>query len=346
MAVSSGNKSDWMKVSLWIVGNVSSSVGLILTNKIIMGPSFNFTYVFTLTSIHFFVTVLTMEIMAVAKLFSRSDLKRPTSILMSMACALSIGLMNLSLRINNLGFYQLCKLLGIPWLVFVQTTVYHKQTSCLLKTSLLIILVGIGIATMKYVQLSLIGCVVGFAAVVITIQFQIWQEQKQQEYQLNALQINHAQALPTFLVCTILAVFIEFTGVDETTNILSHTWIFTEIKWIFFSAMLAACVNLCSYGLIGHTSTITFQVVGHAKTVLILTANYYLFDESTKVRWNNVLGVIIALCGTVFYAYLRYNETSDQNLHVLFSRARLKKLFRCSMDQSDTIKEHSVTLKS
>ena len=95
--------------------------------------------------------------------------------------------MNLSLRINNLGFYQLCKLLGIPWLVFVQTVIYHKQTSCLLKTSLLIILVGIGIATVKYVQLSLIGCVVGFAAVIVTIQFQIWQEQKQQEHQLNAM---------------------------------------------------------------------------------------------------------------------------------------------------------------
>ena len=48
--------------------------------------------------------------------------------------------------------------------------------------------------------------------------------------------------------------------------------------WIVLgTCFLALAVNLCSFGLIGRTSAITFQVVGHAKTCLVLTGGYVLF---------------------------------------------------------------------
>src|SRR5438105_1433943 len=129
MALSTGESTKYMKTGLWIVGSVLSSVGLILTNKIIMGPPFNFAYVFTLTSIHFLVTSMEMEVIALAGFFVRSWLPWKQSIIMSFFCTLSVGLMNLSLKLNSVGFYQLCKLLGIPWLVIIQRILYRKHTS-------------------------------------------------------------------------------------------------------------------------------------------------------------------------------------------------------------------------
>lgn len=311
-----GNMNSFFKTFLWIATSVSSSVGLILINKVLMGPPFNFVYVFTLTSIHFLTTALIMEILAVAQLFSRSRLPWTSSANMAFACASSVGLMNLSLRLNSLGFYQLSKLLGTPWLVFVQAIIYKVHTSCSIKLSLVVIFIGMALISKEYVYWNIEGCIVGIAAIVITVQFQIWQGQKQYEHKLNALQINHAQALPTFVACAVLAVLIEFNYINGNMNIFSRTWTMEEIKWIVFSAILAASVNLCSYGLIGHTSTVTFQIVGHAKTVLVLISGYFFHQKRTQISWNDVFGVSIVLGGTVLYSVLSHKETNNSNLCV------------------------------
>jgi solute carrier family 35 protein E3 len=334
-------KVKYIKTSLWIVANILTAVGLILTNKVIMSPPFNFVYVFTLTSIHFFVTALTMEIMALAQFFSRSRLSWTSSALMSVACALSVGLMNLSLTFNNLGFYQLCKLLGFPWLVFVQAVVYKIHTTWKIKVSLAIILIGMALATIDYIDMNLQGSIVGLAAVTVTTQFQIWQGQKQHENDMNAMQINHSQALPTFLVCVILALLIEFNSFYRDTSILLHTWTLREVRWIALSAALAAGVNLCSYGLIGNTSTITFQVVGHAKTVLVLIAGYLLSQQQTHIKWINVIGVVITLYGTILYSFLRHSETTGSSHCELLPTKMLQYFFRCADNQHNLVKESS-----
>ena len=122
------------------------------------------------------------------------------------------------------------------------------------------------------------------------------------------LQINHAQALPTFCVCTIFALLLEFSDFPVNKSILSHKWTIIEIKWIILSALLAGCVNLCSYGLIGNTSTITFQVIGHIKTALILMVGYSLTRNQVLVKWSHLVGTIICVCGAVLYSYVRHAE--------------------------------------
>ena len=179
-------ETSYIKTGSWIIGSVLSSVGLILINKIIMGPPFNFVYVFTLTSIHFLITAISMEIMTLTGIFNRTRLPWVTSATMSIACTLSVGLMNLSLKLNSVGVYQLCKLLGVPWLVFVETTVYGTHTSSAVKLSLIVIVIGMGLATVTDVHFNLSGGVVGLTAVIVTTQFQIWQGRKQHDHKLNA----------------------------------------------------------------------------------------------------------------------------------------------------------------
>ena len=340
MHLSSVKTSDSMKFSLWTINHVLSSVALILINKVIMGPPFNFKYVFTLSSIHLFVTAVTMEFMALNKVFvPSSGLKWSASLMLtSIVCGLSAGLMNLSLRMNSLDFYELFKLLGVPWLVFMQVVVYKKHTSCMIIITLFMILIGIVLAATMYAQSNLFSCVVALVAVLVTTQSQIWENQKEHEDQSDLIQIAHAQVLPSFFACALLAILLEFTSFNEEMNILYHTWTLTEIKWILLSAAAAAFVNLCSYGLMEDTSIIAFEAAKHLKTVLILIASYYLYDADTHKAWNNLLGIAIALCGTVSYTYLSSIEAPGRSLDEWFSAIALNKLFRSPVDHPNEMK--------
>lgn len=334
------NKYNLMKSSLWNINHVLSSVGWILINKVIMEPPFNFKYVFTLSSIHFFVTAVIMELMALTKLFvPYRDSKWSASLLTSIICALSAGLMNLSLRMNSLDFYELFKLFGIPCLVFMQMFVYKKPPSCVVIIPLFMILMGIILAVMKYAQSNLFSCLVALTAVLITTQSQIWDNRKQLEDHLDPIQIIHSRALPSFFACAMLAVLLEFTSFNEDMNILSHSWTFIEIKWILLSAAVTALVNLCWYGLTEDTSAIPIQLARYFPTVLILIASYYLYYDNAHTEWNNLLGIAIALCGNVFYDYLCHIKAHSQNLNDSFSTTVLKKFFRNSMDQPNEMND-------
>ncbi len=342
--MSTETKTNYLKTILWIISSIASSVGLILTNKVIMQPPFNFVYVFTLTSIHFFVTAVAMEFMAVVGLFTRTWLPLMPSMIMAVACTLAVGLANMSLKLNSVGFYQLCKLLGIPYLVIVQVIFYKTHTSCAIKISLLIILIGMALATIADVQLNLVGTIVGLIAVVISTQFQIWQGKNQHDYKLNALQMTYAQSLPTFFVCALLALTVEFSGFHPNTNILSHKWTFTEIQWIALSAILAAFANLTCYGLIGNTSAITFQVTGHFKTALILLGGYFLTRGQAQIKSTNVIGILICFFGSIVYGATRHAEQADVNSSELFATTKLSKLYRRFWIQQKSDEEPSQAL--
>ena len=252
-----------------------------------------------------------MELMAMIGLFERSRLPWTSSALMTIACTSSVGLMNLSLKLNSIGFYQLCKLFGIPWLAIIQSLVYKVHVSAAIKFSLIIILIGMGLATVTDVHLNLEGSIAGIAAIIVTTQFQIWQGEKQHDHSISAMQINYAQALPTFCFCSILALMFDFRSYGEGQSILTHKWSNAEIQLIFISALLAGCVNLCSYGVIGNTSTTTFQVIGHVKSALIFISGHWLNKRQTLINWSNTLGILVCLVGAALYGYLRYYEISE-----------------------------------
>ena len=58
---------------------------------------------------------------------------------------------------------------------------------------------------------------------------------------------------------------------------------------------------------IGRTSPITFQVVGHLKTCLVLVGGYVLFTGKhihKRQLQNNIVGVSVAMVGCVLYGHI------------------------------------------
>ena len=95
---------------LYAVGNVTSSVTLVLLNKRVF--SNGFFYPMTLSFFHFVFTIGFYEALRVCGVYVRPEQQMPRFEKFKVAFAgfASIGFMNLSLTYNSVGFYQVSRL--------------------------------------------------------------------------------------------------------------------------------------------------------------------------------------------------------------------------------------------
>lgn len=71
--------------------------------------------------------------------------------------------------------------------------------------------------------------------------------------------------------------------------------------FILLSCSLAVFCNVSQYLCIGRFSAVSFQVLGHMKTVCVLTLGWLLFDS--ELSFENIMGMIIAVVGMIIYSW-------------------------------------------
>jgi len=316
-----------MSATAYAIGNVASSVALVLVNKKVFSGGFHFPM--TLSFFHFVFTVFWYQLLAAAGAYTQPAPGKgmPQSEKFKVAAAgfASIGFMNLSLNSNSVGFYQITKLTIIPVTLVINAVAYGVHASAKVKLALSILLAGVGVATVTDVDLRPVGLSFGLAAVMTTAVFQIWQGTKQKEFGISATQLQAGiapwQSLQALLVSAVTECYCyePTQGCDTAVSFFQSAFGGDETKqrtlWIVLATcFLALAVNLCSFGLIGRTSAITFQVVGHAKTCLVLIGGYVLFPAKladSQQLYNNVMGVSVAMVGVILYGHLKHAAGQD-----------------------------------
>jgi len=307
----------------YAVGNILSSVALVLVNKQVFKAGFLFPM--TLTTFHFGFTIGFYEMLRCGGAFENPDPPLPQLEKFKVALAgfASIGFMNLSLNANSVGFYQITKLVLVPITLIINAFFYSTYTSTKVKLSLTILLLGVGVATVTDVQLRPIGLMWGSLAVLSTAVFQIWQGTKQKEFGISAMQLQSSIATWQTIQSAAAAAFAECMCWDggecsTATGYITAVFAGDLEKMRIFKIVLGTCflalgVNFCSFGLIGRTGPITFQVVGHAKTCLVLVGGYLFFPMTGTMQqlYNNVMGVSVAMVGVVLYGHVKH--ASGQN---------------------------------
>ena len=320
-----------MSAAAYAIGNVASSVALVLVNKKVFSGGFHFPM--TLSFFHFVFTVIWYQLLALGGAYTQPEPGRgmPQWEKFKVAAAgfASIGFMNLSLNTNSVGFYQITKLTIIPVTLVINAFAYGVHAPTKIKLALSILLGGVGVATVTDVQLKPLGLAFGLSAVLTTAVFQIWQGTKQKEFGISATQLQagiapwqSAQALAVAVVTEMYCYSPPLNGgpCDTADAFFVAAFAGNERKvrtlWIVLATcFLALAVNLCSFGLIGRTSAITFQVVGHAKTCLVLAGGYLLFPaklSDTQQLYNNIMGVSVAMVGVILYGHLKHASGQDQ----------------------------------
>jgi len=297
------------EVAFWIMGSVGSSVGIIIVLKFVMF-TYQFGFVLALTFCHFFCQMVTLEVAALFKLFEVKRLPWGENFTVASSMVASVMFMNYSLRTNSVGFYQVTKLACIPCMVAIESSYYGKTFNRKIQLTLAVVIIGVATAVVTDVQFNVIGFCFGALAVLFTTQFQIWTGAKQKEYGLQGLQFQHSQAHAVTIIVGVLALIFEVIIPDHENSLMYHEFTTPEVVLIFLSCMLAIAVNVTSASLIGKTSAVTYQVVGHMKTCLVLVGGFLLFpivaDSSELVK--NICGIATAMAGVVLYGHLKLTE--------------------------------------
>ncbi|KAI3996035.1 hypothetical protein MKX01_007350 [Papaver californicum] len=259
--------------------SVVSSVSIVICNKALI-TSLGFHFATTLTSWHLLVTFCSLHVALWMKLFEHKPFEVRAVMGFGVLNGISIGLLNLSLGFNSVGFYQMTKLAIIPCTVFFQKIFFQKKFSKSIQFSLSILLLGVGIATVTDPQLNILGSVLSLLAVLTTCIAQI---------------SCPYQAMTLFITGPFLNALLT------NQNVFAFTYTPQVLVFIVLSCLISVSVNFSTFLVIGKTSPVTYQVLGHLKTCLVLGFGYILLRD--PLRWRNITGILVALVGMLLYSY-------------------------------------------
>ena len=276
--------------------SVASSVSIVIVNKYLMS-TLGFRYVTFLTALHMFVTALSLRVAARAGLLDPKPVERRALLRFAILNGVSIGFLNLSLGFNSVGFYQMTKLAIIPCTVAIQQTFYGKSFSRDVKASLAVLLSGVAIATVTDLELN--------ASARSSPP-----PRRRHHVRVPNLDGDHAAPVRSVQHATVIRV-VAVHGLDAGVHRdpldatlsggtpLSYEWTTPVACVAALTCLIAVAVNFSTFLVIGKCDAVTYQVLGHLKTMLVLAFGFFALNSPFSGR--NVFGIAAALAGMIAY---------------------------------------------
>lgn len=280
--------------------NVISSVGIIMANKQLMSSSgFAFSFATTLTGFHFALTALVGMVSNATGFSASKHVPMWELIWFSIVANVSIAAMNFSLMLNSVGFYQISKLSMIPVVCVMEWILHSKRYSREVKISVVVVVVGVGICTVTDVKVNAKGFICACVAIFSSSLQQILIGSLQKKYSIGSFELLSKTAPIQAFSLLVVGPLVDYLLSGKFImkyNMSSGCFLF-----ILLSCGLAVFCNISQYLCIGRFSAVSFQVIGHMKTVCILTLGWLLFDSA--MTFKNVAGMIVAIVGMVIYSW-------------------------------------------
>ncbi|XP_022850975.1 UDP-xylose transporter 1 [Olea europaea var. sylvestris] len=287
--------------------SVASSVSIVICNKALMS-NLGFPFATTLTSWHLIVTYCSLHVALRLNFFENKPIDMKTIMLFGILNGISVGFLNLSLGFNSIGFYQMTKLAIIPFTVLLETIFLKKQFSQKIKLSLFVLLLGVGIASITDLQLNFVGSILSLLAILTTCVGQILTNTIQKRLNVSSTQLLYQSAPFQAAVLFVSGPFVDQCLTKQ--NVFAHKYSTVVLAFILLSCVIAVFVNFSTFLVIGKTSPVTYQVLGHLKTCLVLAFGYTLLHDPFNAR--NILGILIAIIGMGLYSYFCTNESKKK----------------------------------
>lgn len=204
--------------------------------------------------------------------------------------------MNFNLAANSIGFYQISKLFCIPLTLFLETLLGRRQQNLTIKMniSLLLIISGMGLVAVNEVSVNLIGTLWALSAVLSVALAQIYFGPLQKDLDLNAIQMLFHLS-PVMMVGSIIAIPL----LEDSKKLIEFDITETFLIDVAISSGMAVINNLTNFVVLSITSPITYQVIGHLKTIFILISGIFLYDKLPNVKSS--IGMVLAMLGVILY---------------------------------------------
>ncbi|KAA8514713.1 hypothetical protein F0562_017892 [Nyssa sinensis] len=293
------NSSALSDVGAWAM-NVISSVGIIMANKQLMSANgYAFSFATTLTGFHFAVTALVGLVSNATGYSASKHIPLWELLWFSIVANMSITGMNFSLMLNSVGFYQISKLSMIPVVCVMEWILHNKHYSREVKMSVVVVVIGVGVCTVTDVKVNAKGFLCACVAILSTSLQQISIGSLQKKYSVGSFELLSKTAPIQALSLLVLGPFVDhYLSGKSISNYKIYSG---AILFILLSCSLAVFCNVSQYLCIGRFSAVSFQVLGHMKTVCVLTLGWVLFDS--ELTFKNIMGMMIAVIGMVIYSW-------------------------------------------
>ncbi|KAL4946090.1 hypothetical protein BDV06DRAFT_159765 [Aspergillus oleicola] len=286
---------------IWTVLNVSSTVGIVFTNKSIMSDvSFSNRQV-SLACYHFFITGATLWIASrVFGTFTPKPigLKQMTPI--AAAMAIQVVLQNLSLAHSSVMFHQLARLLLTPAVALLNYVLFRVKIP---RAALMpLVLLCSGVAAVTYYDslpsadngsaTSTLGVIFALTAVCASSIYTVWIGHYHKQFELSSMQLLLNQA--PISACLLLCAIPWTEATPAVSSVPTSIW-----SLVLLSGLLACMVNLSQFYIVDVAGAVSGAVIGQLKTCIIVGLGWAWSNHS--VPRQSVIGIIIALVGMSMY---------------------------------------------
>ncbi|XP_075557882.1 uncharacterized protein LOC142589985 isoform X2 [Dermacentor variabilis] len=201
--------------------------------------------------------------------------------------------------------FKVTWLLSLPVTAWLQTTVFGRRQRRAVVLSLLPVALGVSMNALGDLRFNPVGLFFGVAgAAAAAFYFTLAAEQQrrlcQPPWQLLESQLR--RALPAL---ALVALLLEppWRG---PRGLLARQWAPRDAALLVGSSLAGCLLTLTMQWLLGRTSALTYQVLGHVKMCATLLACAVVFDEHLKPVQQG--GVFLTLCGAVLYTVFKARD--------------------------------------
>ncbi|CAN6468507.1 unnamed protein product [Victoria cruziana] len=289
-------KKAAVDIASWMF-NVVTSVGIILVNKALMA-TYGFSFATTLTGLHFATTTLMTMVLRWMGYIQATHLPISELLKFVVFANFSIVGMNVSLMWNSVGFYQIAKLSMIPVSCLLEVVLDHIRYSRDTKLSILVVFIGVGVCTVTDVSVNTKGFVAAVVAVWSTSLQQYYVHFLQRKYSLGSFNLLGHTAPVQAATLLIVGPFLDFWLTNKRIDMYDFNMV--SVFFIALSCTIAVGTNLSQFICIGRFTAVSFQVLGHMKTILVLFLGFLFFGRE-GLNLQVVLGMVLAVVGMIWY---------------------------------------------
>lgn len=293
---SKADKKAAVDAAAWLF-NVVTSVGIIIVNKALMA-TYGFSFATTLTGMHFATTTLMTAVLRWLGYIQSSHLPYRELLKFVLFANFSIVGMNVSLMWNSVGFYQIAKLSMIPVSCLLEVVFDRIRYSRDTKLSIAVVLLGVGVCTVTDVSVNTKGFVAAFIAVWSTALQQYYVHFLQRKYSLSSFNLLGHTAPAQAASLLLVGPFVDYWLTNKRIDAFNFN--VPSLVFIVISCTIAVGTNLSQFICIGRFTAVSFQVLGHMKTILVLILGFLFFGKE-GLNLHVVIGMIIAVVGMVWY---------------------------------------------
>ncbi|XP_057504610.1 UDP-rhamnose/UDP-galactose transporter 6 [Actinidia eriantha] len=323
MKMAPGNKADKkaaVDAAAWMF-NVVTSVGIIIVNKALMA-TYGFTFATTLTGLHFATTTLMTAVLRWLGYIQPSHLPFPDLLKFVLFANFSIVGMNVSLMWNSVGFYQIAKLSMIPVSCLLEVVLDKIRYSRDTKLSIAVVLLGVAVCTVTDVSVNTRGFIAAFVGVWSTALQQYYVHFLQRKYSLSSFNLLGHTAPVQAATLLVIGPFLDYWLTNKRVDGFDYN--LASSVFIVLSCTIAVGTNLSQFICIGRFTAVSFQVLGHMKTILVLILGFIFFGKE-GLNLHVVLGMVIAVIGMVWYGNASSKPGGKERRSLSMSSSRQQK---------------------